>query len=172
MTLADVSAALRAAGQPVSPTALAKAEVGTRAVKVTEAVALAAILDISVDLRSLVEPPDDLAVLREQVAEEERHVRQRIRTLSDHADRLESKAEALETLVDARQARVSVSMSQVDLLLAALGAEVEPIRRGLVALGMSPSDVDDLIDSANPGDIRSIFDRVPLQRLLPNLRTV
>lgn len=178
LTQAEVSDALASEGVSVSSTALAKAEAGTRAVKVSEAVALAKVLSLHIDLLDLTEEADDLAGMLARSRAEAASAARAAAAAAAEAERHEQRAEALDVLSRARTERVQWRGDKADLLERAFGADPATARTGLLALGLTPDTLDRMERDHASGttvqrtDWRSVYSGLRLARLLPNLQIV
>lgn len=172
LTQAEVSEALREAGQPVSPTALAKAEAGARAVKVAEAVALATILSMHLDVLTLSNDADDLAGMASRARAEATTTERAAHLATEAAQRSAERADALEVLVKSRTEKVRWRGKKADLLEAAFGVAPTTARAGLLAMGLRPDVVAGMERDFSNGartDWRDLYASLRLSRLLPNL---
>lgn len=173
LTQAEVSDALAAEGTSVSSTALAKAEAGTRATKVAEAVALAKVLSLHIDLLGLTEEADDLAGMLARSKAEAASASRTAAAAAAEAERHQKRAEALEILSRARTERAQWRGAKADLLERALGLDSATARAGLVALGMTPAVLERMEQdhqSVSGTDWRSLYSSLRLSRLLPHLQ--
>lgn len=171
----EVSQALREAGHAVSPTALAKAESGIRAVKIGEAVALARILSLHLDLLSLAVEADDLAGMLARAQAESGSAARAEERAREEAERVAQRAEALEILSRARTERVRWTGPKEVLLERAFGLDAETARTGLRGLGLSDEVLAGLEEQATEGsrtNWRRLYAHLALSRLLPNLQIV
>lgn len=171
----EVSEALREAGHPVSTTALAKVETGVRAVKVAEAVALARILSLHLDLLSLAGEADDLAGMLARAQAEAGSTARAEERARDEAERAAQRAEALEILSRARTEKVRWTGAKEVLLERAFGLDPEAARAGLRGLGLSDEVLTGLEAEAREGgrtNWRRLYALLRLSRLLPNLQIV
>lgn len=168
----EVSDALREAGHAVSPTAFAKVEAGTRAVKISEAVALARILALHIDLLSLTVEADALEGLLAGAAAHAASAQRAADAAEGEASRATRTLAALRTLADAQTGKASWKGTKADLLEAAFGTDPERARAGLTALGLSPEVLARMEADHQQGgrtDWRGLYASLRLSRLLPNL---
>lgn len=172
---AEVSEALREAGHPVSTTALAKVETGVRAVKIAEAVALARILSLHLDLLSLAGEADELEGMLARAQAEAGSAARAEERARDEAERAGKRAEALEVLARARTEKVRWSGAEEVLLERAFGLDPEAARAGLRGLGLSAETLAGLEYENREGgrtNWRRLYAHLRLSRLLPNRQVV
>lgn len=173
LTQAEVSEALRAAGQPVSVTALAKVEAGSRAVKIAEAAALARILSLHLDLLTLSEESSGaLEGLLSRASGQAAAARARAAAAAAEAARAGQREAALRVLAQAATGSAAWRGSKEALLSAALGTTDEEARAGLGALGLSPEVIAAMEREHQHGgrtDWGSLYRSLRITRLLPGL---
>lgn len=172
---AEVSEALREAGHPVSTTALAKVETGVRAVKIAEAVALARILSLHLDLLSLAGEADELEGMLARAQAEAGSAARAEERAREEAERASKRADALEVLSRARTEKVRWTGAKEVLLERAFGLDPEAARAGLRGLGLSDATLAGLEEENREGgrtNWRRLYAHLRLSRLLPNLQIV
>lgn len=176
LTQEEVAAVLGADGLSLSSTSLAKAEVGTRSVKIAEAVALARVLSLHVDLLELTDSGDELTALTSRASAEAATAARVASEASAEADRQQRHATALDVLSRARTEPASWPRGLADLLESAFGSELAAARAGLQSLGMQPEVLDKIEDEEHVvrggrWDWATFAAGFRSTRLLPNLTT-
>ena len=174
LTQEEVATAMAAEGLSLSSTSLAKAEVGTRSVKIAEAVALARVLSLHLDLLELTDSGDELTALMSRASAEAATAARAASEATAEAERRQRQAAALDVLSRARTEPASWPRGLADLLEVAFGNERSAARAGLQSLGMQP-EVLDMIENEEPVVRGGRWDWVAfaagfrIAKLLPNL---
>lgn len=174
LTQEEVAAALGADGLSLSNTSLAKAEVGTRSVKIAEAVALARVLSLHVDLLELTDSGDELTALTSRASAEAATAARVASEASAEAERQQRHATALDVLSRSRAEPASWPRGLADLLESAFGNERSAARAGLQSLGMQPEAIDKIeneehVVRGRRWDWVAFASGFRVARLLPNL---
>lgn len=174
LTQEEVAVAVGEDGLSLSNTSLAKAEVGTRSVKIPEAVALARVLSLHLDLLELTDSGDELTALMSRASAEAATAARVASEATAEAERRQRQATALEVLSRARTEPASWPRGLADLLETAFGNERSAARAGLQSLGMQPEILDN-IESDEPvvrggrWDWEAFATGFRIAKLLPNL---
>lgn len=146
LTQEEVAAVLGADGLSLSSTSLAKAEAGTRSIKIAEAVALARALSLHVDLLELTDSGDELTALTSRASAEAATATRVASEASAEAERQQRHATALDVLSRARTEPAFWPRGLADLLDSAFGNERAAARAGLQSLGIHPEVLDKIED--------------------------
>lgn len=174
LTQEEVAVAVGEDGLSLSNTSLAKAEVGTRSVKIAEAVALARVLSLHLDLLELTDSGDELTALMSRASAEAATAARVASDAAAEAERRQRQAMALEVLSRARTEPATWSRGLADLLESAFGNERSAARAGLQSLGMQPEILDNIeseehVVRGGRWDWVAFAAGFRIARLLPNL---